>query len=277
MNIQTALLVTTLAAVSLARAESGLTMAAYAPIDTDVEITSLTLGYRADGTAQESFVALPASAKTAPAPAILICYNWMGPSLYFEHRAKALASMGYVAMVADPYGTDLRPSNTQEASAATSSMYADPATFRARLQSSLTQLRGLDAVDAERIAAIGYCFGGASVLELARANAPLKGVVSFHGALKTQMPAEGSVAVPMLVLHGDVDPFVPDSEVDAFLAEMRGATADFQFVRFSQAVHSFTNPNANMPGKAEYHAPSAVRSWEMALDFLSRVLDHPRR
>lgn len=250
---------------------SELKMADYAPVNDEAQLRTKVLHFLADGVPMESFIALPVSA-TADTPAILICYNWMGPSAYFEHRAKALASLGYVAMVADPYGTSVRPQNTDEAGGASGAMYKDAVGFRARMQRALDVLLEQPEVDSARVGAIGYCFGGTAVLELARDGAPLQAVVSFHGGLKTQQLAEVAPRASLLVLHGDRDPFVPAAEVAGFLEEMRSVEADFQFVRFSGAVHSFSNPNTAFPGKAEYHPASAVRSWQMATSFLNSIL-----
>ena len=187
----------------------------------------------------------------------------MGITEHEQTMAKRLAELGYVAFVADIYGKGVRPKNAAEARVqATKYRSGDGKLFRGRLTASLNALKARKEVDPKRLGAIGFCFGGTGVLELARSGAALKGVVSFHGGLKTNAPAkEGEIKAKVLVCHGADDPLAPEKDVLAFMGEMRAAKADWQLNAYGGAVHSFTQPSANRKGVAEYHEKAAKRSW----------------
>lgn len=228
--------------------------------------------YELDGTEMLGTVAYP-EGLDEPLPAILIVHNWMGPSEYFDSMAARLATEGYVAFSADTYGVDLRPETTEEASQAAGKLRGgDRQLLRDRMNNALDILRAMPQVDPHRIVAIGFCYGGTSVLELARSGAELSGVVSFHGNLDSPRPAaKGDIRTRVLVLHGHDDPYVPKEQVDAFTAEMVASGADWQLVSFGNTVHSFSNPNANNPGQSDYNPQTARRAWEMAHDFFDEV------
>ncbi len=198
-------------------------------------------------------------------PGVLVIPDWMGLGDFPKKKAEELAGMGYVALAADMYGVGKTPRNTQEASALAGALKADPAELRARVNAAFETLRSQKLVDPRRTAAIGFCFGGTTVLELARSGAPVAGVVSFHGGLATKAPAAPkAVKAKILVLHGADDPFTPPADVQAFESEMRAAGADWQLVAYGGAVHGFTNPAAgtdNSKGMA-YNEKAALRSWE---------------
>jgi dienelactone hydrolase len=227
----------------------------------------------------EGVLVLPADAEgTGEAlPGILMVPNWLGMGPPALEKAQQVAGMGFAVFVADMYGTDVRPATMEEAGKAAGAVKADRAMMRARVNQAVAVFHGLSGehpVDAERTIAIGFCFGGTTVLELARSGSEaVRGVVSFHGNLDTPEPEDGKqIRVPMLVLHGAEDPLVPDSEVAAFVAEMRGAGADWQMVSFGGAVHSFTDPYAAMEGVAEYDPKTAARAFELMRDFARDVL-----
>ena len=173
--------------------------------------------------------------------------------------------MGYVAFAIDMYGKGIRPKTPQEAAAQAGIYKQDRALMRARALAGLEVLRSNPLCDPKRVAAIGYCFGGTVVLEIARSGADVAGVVSFHGGLDTPTPADAkNIRCKVLVLHGGDDPHVPRKDVDAFEDEMRAAGVDWQLVVYGGAVHSFTNPAAgNDKSKgAAYNAEADSRSWE---------------
>ncbi len=204
-------------------------------------------------------------------PGLLIVPNWMGPREYFFEMGAKWAEEGFVVLVVDMYGVDVRPQNAQEAGQAAGGIYAQPDQFRARIVKALELLQAHDSVDPERIAAFGFCFGGATVLELARTGADIEGVISFHGALKpVDAEATPDFKAEIVAMHGDVDPYVPDPEEADFKDELRAHGARWTFISFGNTVHSFTNPEAKMPGAAMYSPQVAAQSWEMTEDFLEK-------
>ena len=204
-------------------------------------------------------------------PALLMVPNWMGPTAASLKKAKKVAGMGYVVYMVDMYGVDVRPQNAEEASAAATTVRDDRPMMRRRAQHHLATLRGLAEdlpIDSNRIGAIGFCFGGGTVLELARSGAAIGGVVSFHGNLDTPDPAIAEqIQTAILVCHGMADPYVPMEQVTALVDEMETAAVDYQFVGFGQAVHSFTNPQADTPGKSDYDPQAAQRSFQYMNSF----------
>jgi dienelactone hydrolase len=209
-------------------------------------------------------------------PGLVMVPNWMGVNASQVEKAKAIAARGYVVLVADVYGASLRPANAEEAGQAAGAMYAQRELLRARAARAVEVLReqaGSAPLDSARIGAIGFCFGGTTVLELARAGSEIAGVVSFHGGLATSLPAQaGAVKAPMLVLNGADDPLVSADEIAAFQAEVRAAGADWQFVNFAGAVHCFAEADANWPPNCLYHERSAKRAYRMMDDFFAEAM-----
>jgi dienelactone hydrolase len=209
---------------------------------------------------------------------ILLVPNWMGINEGNLDQARLIAGRGYTVYVVDMYGKGIRPASGEEAGKAAGAVKSDLPAMHARIQAALKTLVEQDAVsvDPKRIGAIGFCFGGTVALELARAGAAIPAVVSFHGGLATTAPAKAdTLKAKVLVLHGADDPYVPAKEVDAFQAEMRAARADWQLVSFGNAVHSFTDVDANMPGQAQYNADVARRAYAMMDDFFAETLGEP--
>lgn len=235
------------------------------------EVRTKTLPYRIGETDFRATYAWD-SMWDGPRPAVLVVPNWLGPSDYFDERAREIVrALDFAALVVDMYGVDVRPGNQDEAAEASGEVSGEREVMRARMAAALELVRRQSEVDGARVAAIGYCFGGACVLELARMGADVKGVVSFHGSIKPAAgfrARKGNIPAKVLALHGDKDPFVPEDHVQAFREEMNAAEADYQLHIFRDAVHSFTNPNEGIPGKAEYHKPSAVLAWGIMEDFL---------
>jgi len=208
-------------------------------------------------------------------PGILIVHEWWGLNEYAKRRARQLAGLGYIALAADIYGDGAVAKDRQEAGKL-AGFYrgGDRRLLRARALAGLQRLRDHPLTDKARIVAIGYCFGGTAVLELARGGAELSGVVSFHGTLDTPgPPGAGAIKAKVLVLTGADDPSVPPAQVAAFQEEMRTAKADWQVISYGGAVHSFTNPESgDDPSKgAAYHAVADKRSWEHMLVFLAEL------
>ncbi len=208
-------------------------------------------------------------------PGVLVCAEWGGLNDYPKHRAEMLAKMGYVAFAADLYGGGKVAADAKQAGEwATALKSGDRVLLRARASAALETLRALPQVDPQKLAAIGYCFGGTTVLELARAGAPLKGVVSFHGNLDTPTPDQDQIKAAILVCTGADDPAVPPAAGQAFVDEMRKAKADYQVISYGGAVHSFTNPaSGNDPTKGvAYNEKADKRSWEAMRVFFGEVL-----
>ncbi len=226
-----------------------------------------------EGVVLEGYLAWD-DALEGPRPGVLVVHQWMGLTDNERMRADMLAGLGYVAFATDIYGQGIRPANVAEASEQAGKFYGDLPLYRARLQAGLTQLEGQSNVDPEKLAAIGYCFGGKGVLELARSGADVAGVVSFHGNLDTGMPASaGDVEAKILVCHGAVDPYVKPEAVHGFLEEMEAAKVDYQLIMYAGAVHAFTQKGAgDDPAKgAAYNAAADRRSWIAMKDFFAEI------
>lgn len=209
-------------------------------------------------------------------PGILMVPNWMGVTDNATKKAYRVAGSKYVVFVADMYGKDIRPENAQQAGKAATLVRSDRALMRKRVNAALEVFKAQAdevALDTSKLAAIGFCFGGGAVLELARSGTKIGAVVSFHGNLDTPDPADAkAIKTPVLVLHGANDPYVPAEQVQAFEAEMRKAGVDWQLISYGGAVHSFTDPTANLAGQAEYHPVVAQRSFQAMHQLLDEVL-----
>lgn len=200
-----------------------------------------------DGTTFRGFLVYEDSSDGATKrPGLVMFPNWMCVTDDAVMRAKDIADDDYVILVADMYGKGVRPTNPDEAGKASAVVYADREGLRRRAVAALDVLRRSDGeapLDERKLAAIGFCFGGAVALDLARAGGNIDGAVSFHGALRTPLPAQaGVMKAPVLVLNGADDTFVSKESIDEFKAEMAAAGADWQFVDFGGAVHCFTQP-----------------------------------
>jgi dienelactone hydrolase len=222
----------------------------------------------------EGFLASPKNIK-GKVPAVLIVHDWMGPSEFTDKKAQEIADLGYVALAADVYGKDVRPKDSKEAGALAGKYKNDRALLRRRITAAYDALRAMKNVDPTKIVVIGYCFGGTTALELARSGVPLAGTVTFHGGLSNPSPADAKkIKGKTLVMHGAVDPHVPVDEVAAFQKEMNDAGVDYQFISYSGAVHSFTNPKANdFKAGAAYNAVADRRSWEEFKHFMKEATE----
>jgi dienelactone hydrolase len=235
-------------------------------------VTFETIEYRHGDTTLEGYLAYDPAVK-GPRPGVLIVHQWRGAGDYEKKRAEMLARLGYTAFACDIYGKGIRPQAPAEAGAQASKYKSDRALLRARAQAGLEVLQKHPTVDARRTAAIGYCFGGTTVLEMARANLDVRGVVSFHGDLAAKPGMEGRAIKPkILVCHGNDDPSVPPPVVAAFKEEMAKAGADLEFHGYPGVVHSFTDWNADgsRPG-AKYDRDADEKSWQAMQDFFRRI------
>ncbi len=214
-------------------------------------------------------------ATTTKRPGVVMVPNWMGVTPAAVERAKTLAGTDYVVLVADVFGAKVRPADPKEAGKVAEALYADRAALRARAKAAVDALvaqAGKVPLDPTKVGAIGFCFGGSTVIELARSGADLDGVVSFHGGLDTTAPAaEGAVKAPLLVLNGAADANVKPEQIVAFEKEMTKAGADWQFVNFGGAVHCFAESEANRPPNCLYDPEAAARAYGMMGLFFDEV------
>jgi dienelactone hydrolase len=207
-------------------------------------------------------------------PAVIVVHEWWGNNDYPRKRAEMLAQLGYVGFAIDMYGKGKLTEDPKVAGEWSTAVRNDTKSALARLQAGLDTLKAQPMVDPDKIAAIGYCFGGTCVLEMARNNFPVRGVVSFHGGLAGGDPNRSEPIQPrVLACHGADDPFEPPQAVTEFMDEMRKRKADWQIISYGGAVHSFTNRGVdkhNIPG-ARYNKSADQRSWRAMQDFLSEL------
>lgn len=208
-------------------------------------------------------------------PGLLMVPNWYGVNESAIKKAKTIAGKDYVVMLVDMYGSDVRPKNSVEAGKAAGGVYADPAELRGRITTALAQLKTVGKkapVDTKNIGAIGFCFGGAVALDLARSGADIAGIASFHGNLSSKLPASkaGDVKASVLVMNGADDTYVSAESIASFQKEMQDTKTDFQFVNFGGAVHCFAEPDETTAGSGcVYHEPSYKRSMKMMHNFFA--------
>lgn len=228
--------------------------------------------YRQGDTACEGYLAYD-DAKSGKRPGILVAHEWNGCQEYMHKRCEMLAELGYVAFALDVFGKGVRAKTFPECEQISAPYYKDRALTRARAKAGLEVLLKQPQVDTKNVAAIGYCFGGIVVLELARSGADLAGAVSFHGQLNTPNAADAkNIKGKVLVLHGAIDPVVPPAEVAAFEKEMEEAKVDWQFVSYGGAVHTFTNWNLPTTGlPAAYNEKADKRSWQAMRNFFDEI------
>jgi dienelactone hydrolase len=244
--------------------------------ETESNLRTETVRLDADGTELECYLAFDDHGD-ARHPGVLVVHEWWGLTDQVRGRADMLAELGYPALAVDMYGGGQVADNPDDAGRLMNGVLGDMSQADSRLGAALGYLQNHAAVDSGRIAAIGYCFGGAMVLHAARTGQPLAGVVSFHGALgSSHKPAPGGVLAKILVCHGADDVLVPQDQVAAFTDEMQAAGADLRFIAYPGAMHGFTNPEADANGK-KYGLPLAYseeadrRSWKDMQDFFKEI------
>jgi dienelactone hydrolase len=237
------------------------------------EIRSERIEYRHGDTLLEGFLYYD-DASEGKRPGVLVVHEWWGLNDFAKRRAEQLARLGYVAFALDMYGKGKVTMDPKVAGEWAGIFRNDRLLGRARAAAGLEVLKSRPQVDPARIAAIGYCFGGSMVLEIARGGADLRGVVSFHGGLATPNPADArKIKGKVLVLHGADDPFESSAEIAAFQEEMRQAKVDWQMVYYGGAVHSFTNPESGKAGimGVGYNEAADRRSWQAMRDFFEEI------
>ncbi|TWI53501.1 dienelactone hydrolase [Pseudomonas duriflava] len=240
------------------------------------DLTIKPVRYDIEGQSFESQLVYDAG-NVQPRPAVLLAPNWMGVSQGALELAKKLAKEdGLIYLVVDFYGQGVRPTNADEALAAMMPVRSNRAILRKRMQAAyvaLVQQAGNVPIDTKQIAAIGFCFGGCAALELARDGAELAATVTFHANLDTPNPADAAnIKAPVLVLHGAADPLVPREQLVSFEEEMTAAKVDWQLLSYGNAVHSFTDPEANNPGKQQYDPVVAKRAFKAMHNLFEEVM-----
>jgi dienelactone hydrolase len=244
-----------------------------AALTAQAQIHTETIEYKQGDAVLEGYLAYDASLK-GPRPGVLIVHQWKGLTDYEKKRAEMLAKLGYNVFALDIYGKGIRPQSSQEAGAQAGKYKSNRDLLRARAQAGLAVLQKHELTDPKQVAAIGYCFGGTTVIELARSGAGIAGVVIFHGGLDSPHPQDGrNIKCKVLALQGADDPFVPAKDLAAFEDEMRQAKVDWELVKYGGAVHSFTEREAgNDPSKgAAYNEKADRRSWEAMQQFFAEI------
>jgi dienelactone hydrolase len=249
----------------------------FAASSASAKVSGREVEYRSGDTVLKGYLAENKALK-GKRPAVLVVHEWWGHNEYARKRAWMLAEQGYVALAVDMYGDGKTAQHPDDAGKFSGEVMKNKAVGEARFNAALDFVKQQPSVDPTRIAAIGYCFGGGVILHMARQGADLKGVVSFHGSLATDSPAQaGAVKARVLVFSGDADKFIPPEQVAAFKEEMTKAGASFRFVGYPGVLHSFTNPDADAYAK-KFNLPMAYDrkadrdSWAQAKKFLKEVL-----
>lgn len=234
------------------------------------------VSYEAGGTKLKGYVAYDDAVK-AKRPGVLVVHEWWGLNDYARKRARMLAQQGYTALALDMYGDGKMAHHPDDAQKFSSEVSQNEALAKARFEAALALLKQQKTVDADNIGAIGYCFGGSVVLNMARLGEPLKVVESFHGGLKTSHPAEpGVVKARIASFTGEADPFIPAEQVAAFRQEMDKAGVNYRVVTYPGAMHSFTSPEADKLGKEfklpmAYDAEADRDSWSKGMAFMTEA------
>lgn len=238
-------------------------------------IKTENVSYASDSAALTGFVAYDSNS-TAKRPVVLIVHEWWGLNDYIKSRAKQLAELGYLAMAVDMYGDGKKGTNPVEAATLAGPFYQNPVFAKSRFDAALAKIKTYSQADTSKIAAIGYCFGGAVVLNVARLGEPLNGVVSFHGNLVGVPADKDLLKAKVLVCHGADDQFVKPEEVAKFRKQMDSIGADYTFKIYDGATHAFSNPAATEWGKKfmlpiAYNAAADIASWNEMKVFFGKI------
>jgi dienelactone hydrolase len=246
------------------------------PLFAGAQVVTWDLHYEYEGTTLNGLIAWD-KASSEKRPGIIVVHEWWGHNSYARSRAKQLAELGYVAIALDMYGDGKTADHPKDAGAFSKAVMSNMALMKGRFEAAQKRLLEHPLVDADATAAIGYCFGGAVVLNMARLGTDLRGVVSFHGSLGTQNPAQaGKVSPKILVCHGAADKFISDEQVAGFKQEMADAKADMTFKSYPDALHSFTNPGATAKGESlgipiAYQEAADKQSWSDMKTFFDSI------
>jgi len=229
--------------------------------------------YEHDGTVLEAYLVLDGGS-SRPRPAVMVAHTWEGRGEFVCDKARILAGQGYAGFAIDLYGKGVVGSGPEENAQLMQPFLDDREYLQARLLAAFQALGTIEAVDHTKIAAIGYCFGGLCVLDMARLGLSVQGVVSLHGLLGAPGNTDGNpIKSKVLILHGNDDPMAPVDDVIAVERELSGAGADWQLHAYGNTMHSFTNPNANNPDLGTvYNECADRRSWASMMNFLGEVL-----
>lgn len=226
------------------------------PVLVNAKVVGEEIAYQSDAVELKGYLAYDDEFQ-AKRPGVLVVHEWWGHNDYVRKRARMLAKLGYTALALDMYGNGKQADHPDEAGKFAGEVRKNMAEAERRFRAALAQLRIHPTVDPEKVAAIGYCFGGGIVLEMTRRGLDLDGVVSFHGSLSTSHPAKkGKVKAKLLVLNGDADPLTTPEQIKAFKQEMTEAGVDFTFIGYPGAKHAFTNPEADRLGE-QFNMPLA--------------------
>ncbi len=240
------------------------------------DIRGEEVSYQVGDTTLTGYLAFDANQR-GQRPGVIVVHEWWGHNDYVRTRAHMLASMGYTAFALDMYGDGKQAAHPDDAQKFMMEVMSNAQMAQQRFVAAREILEQHETTYPDKTAAIGYCFGGAVVLQMARNGLDLNGVASFHGNLATESPAmEGQVVAKILVMHGADDPFVPEEQVKAFQMEMEGAAADFEFIAYPGAVHAFTNPGATAMGEKfslplAYDEEADTKSWARLEEFLKEI------
>ncbi|PKL92247.1 MAG: dienelactone hydrolase [Candidatus Goldiibacteriota bacterium HGW-Goldbacteria-1] len=237
------------------------------------KIVTKSVDYEQDGVVLEGFLAYDDAVK-GKVPGVLIIHEWNGLQDYMKKRAVQTAGLGYVAFAADIYGKGIRPKNREESGKEAGKYRGDRKLMRARANAGLNELKKFKFTDADKLAVMGYCFGGTAALELARSGAMIKGAVAFHGNTDTPDPRDAkNIKGRVLILHGAKDRSASCEAIDAFRSEMDNAGKEWEMVLYSGAVHAFTNPDAgsNTSTGAAYNKKADEKSWEQMKMFFKEI------
>jgi dienelactone hydrolase len=232
-----------------------------------------TIAYQQDSTALEGKVVSPKS--KGKLPGIVLMPDWMGVTPQAVAYAKQVSDWGYVVFVADLYGKDAQPKNTQDAGKLAGTLKGNIPLLRQRAAAALAMLKQQPGVDTTQIAGMGFCFGGQAILELARSGAELKGVASIHGNLNTTLPQDSkNIKGKVLVLQGAEDPYATQAQALTFMDEMRQAGTDWSVIFYGGAVHAFTNPGAGSDPKqgVAFNPEANRRAFVVLKDFFAETL-----
>lgn len=221
-----------------------------------------------------SFEGIFLAAEKRKSPGIVLIHNWMGVTDETEKQAKRFQKLGYNVLAADIYGVGSKPKSREEAGAIAGKFKGDRKLLRERIKLAIDELKKIPGVDAEKIAVIGYCFGGTSAIEAARSGESIKGVISFHGGLDSPNPADGAqIKGKVLALHGAIDPFVSLKDLEAFEKEMQINKVDYELIKYGGSVHSFTDESAgnDISTGAAYNPATDTKSFARAKEFLIEI------